>query len=88
MVSGYTMIAAIRYLEKFKPEKIIVAVPVVLKHTLLKVKPHVKKIVCLNISKRIPFAVADSYKEFPDLEDEEVIGYLKAKSGKKELSKL
>jgi putative phosphoribosyl transferase len=88
LASGYTMIAAIRYLEKFKPKKIIVAVPTAPKHTLLEIRPYAKKIICLNVSKKIPFAVADSYKEFPDLNDEEVIDYSKAASGKKELPKL
>ncbi|GAF78960.1 unnamed protein product, partial [marine sediment metagenome] len=40
------------------------------------IKPHVDKIVCLNIRSGPFFAVADAYKLWYDLEDEDVIRLL------------
>lgn len=77
LATGYTAIAAVNYVKKYKPKEIIVAVPISSYSAFNKVKKIVDELVSLEISHELVFAVADSYESFPDLKDEEVIKYLK-----------
>ena len=77
LASGYTMRAAINFIKKRSPVKIIVAVPTASKKTVDSILPEVDELVCLNIRSGYPFAVADAYEDWYDLTDEEVLEILK-----------
>jgi predicted phosphoribosyltransferase len=72
LASGFTMLAAARSARKRTPEKIIVAVPTASMGAIKLLTPEVDEIVCLNIRSASLFAVADAYKNWYDLTDEEV----------------
>ncbi|MCX7794104.1 MAG: phosphoribosyltransferase family protein [Thermodesulfovibrionales bacterium] len=77
LASGYTMLSAIRFLKKRGPAKIIIAVPTGLDRTVERIKKEVDEIYCLNVRTGLSFAVADAYRNWYDLSDEEVINILK-----------
>ena len=77
LASGYTMLAAIKWVKNKNPKKIIVAIPTASLQALNTVSPYVDLIVCLNVRSGEFFAVADAYKTWHDLSDQEVIEFLK-----------
>ena len=77
LASGFTMLAAARSARMKQPEKIIVAVPTASMGAIKLLAPEVDEIVCLNIRSGAVFAVADAYKNWYDLTDEEVTKILK-----------
>jgi predicted phosphoribosyltransferase len=72
LASGFTMLAAARSVRRQRPEKIVVAVPTASIGAIELLAPEVDEIVCLNIRSGPGFAVADAYKNWYDLTDEEV----------------
>lgn len=72
LASGYTMLAAIESVRKHRPARVIVAVPVASSGAARLVGPRVDKLIALITSERLPFAVAEFYREWRDLTDEEV----------------
>ena len=72
LASGFTMLAASNSTKKKKPEKIVIAVPTASIGAIELLRPEVDEIVCLNIRTGPIFAVADAYKSWHDLTDEEV----------------
>ncbi len=77
LASGYTMAAAVDSIGKQGTQKVIVAVPTGSSEAVQFVSSKADLVVCLNIRSRPMFAVADAYKEWYDLSDEEVIRYLR-----------
>jgi len=77
LASGYTMLAAIRSTRKRNPRKVVVAIPTASTAAIELVSREVDKILCLNIRNGPFFAVADAYREWRDLSDEEVVEILK-----------
>ncbi|MDQ1272644.1 MAG: Pribosyltran protein [Planctomycetota bacterium] len=77
LASGYTMLSAIDFVKRHKPQKIVVAVPTALDRTVDRILPHADELVCLNVRSGWSFAVADAYENWYDLEDDEVISILK-----------
>ena len=77
LASGYTMLAAIRSTRKKNPRRVVVAVPTASTAAIELVSREVDKILCLNIRSGPFFAVADAYREWRDLSDEEVVEILK-----------
>jgi putative phosphoribosyl transferase len=77
LASGYTMLAAIDFIKRKIPQKIIVAVPTASEKTVNFILPEIDELVCLNVRNRFPFAVADAYKNWYDLTDEEVLNIIK-----------
>ncbi|MGB8339336.1 MAG: phosphoribosyltransferase family protein [Burkholderiales bacterium] len=75
LATGATMIAALHALRARKPKLLICAVPVAHHDTLQKVAPYADKIVCLH-SPYDFYAVGQFYRDFPQVEDEEVIEIL------------
>ncbi len=73
LASGYTMIAAIEYVKKRNPSKIVIAVPTGSQRTVKKISPLVDVLYCLNIREGFPYAVAEAYRNWHDLSDEEVL---------------
>ena len=80
LATGFTMLAAIKYVKSKRPKKIIVAVPVAAHDSYEKAKLIADKVICLHIPLFFS-AVGSFYQEFEQLEDEEVKQYLE--EGKK-----
>jgi putative phosphoribosyl transferase len=79
LASGYTMFAAIKFLKRKIPRKIIVSVPTGSEKTVDFILPYVDELVCLNVRSGFPFAVADAYKNWYDLTDDEVLNIIGSK---------
>jgi len=78
LVTGFTVLAAIKAIKKYQPKKIIVAAPVSPESAVEKIKPKVDELICLYVQKGYSsFAVASFYEDFHDLSDEEVIEILR-----------
>lgn len=77
LATGYTMLAAIKSV-KNESKKVIVAVPTASLSALKLVSREADAVYCLNARTRIPyFAVADAYRNWRDLTDDDVIKMLK-----------
>ncbi|MHC4322083.1 MAG: phosphoribosyltransferase [Planctomycetota bacterium] len=77
LASGYTMLSAVEFIKRHKPQKIVVAVPTGLEKTADLVLSQVDELICLNVRSGFIFAVADAYENWYDLDDDEVISILK-----------
>jgi len=76
LATGATMIAALHGLRQQKPAKLICAVPVAPPETVAKVRPLADEVVCLETPEWFQ-AVGQFYREFDQVEDDEVIALLK-----------
>ena len=76
LATGATMIAAIREIRNFQPEKIIVAVPVAPEDTVEMLKQEADEVICLY-TPRLFFAVGQWYQNFKQYSDQEVVELLK-----------
>lgn len=76
LASGYTMRAAIKYVRKRNPCEIVIAVPTGAYRTVTSLLKEVDAIHCLNIREGYPFAVAEAYREWYDLGNEEVLSLI------------
>jgi predicted phosphoribosyltransferase len=76
LASGYTMVAAVKSMQKRKAAKIVVAVPVASGSAYDLVKRIVDELVCLVVARTYGFAVASFYHHWHDLTDDEVVKFL------------
>jgi putative phosphoribosyl transferase len=76
LASGYTMMAAIGFARQKEARQVIVAVPTASQRSIHFLQPATDVLVCPNVRGGPVFAVADAYKEWYDLGDEEVIQLL------------
>ena len=76
IATGNTILAAIKMMQKQKPEKIVVAVPVSPPETARKIKKQVDDFICLYTPAEF-FGVGQFYKDFSEVSDEEVIRLLR-----------
>ncbi len=76
LATGATMISALHALRAKKPEKLIAAVPVAPPDTLRKVEAYADEVICLHTPEYFQ-AVGQFYRDFPQVEDEEVIAILR-----------
>ena len=77
LASGFSMLTTLKTIEHMEAKKIIVAVPTAPISAINLIRPYVDKVICLNIRSGPAFAVADAYKVWYDLEDEDVMDVLK-----------
>ncbi len=77
LASGFSMLTTIKAIEQKDVKEIVVAVPTAPISAIKLIRPIADKIVCLNIRSGPFFAVADAYKVWYDLKDEDVMGVLK-----------
>jgi putative phosphoribosyl transferase len=77
LASGFTMLAALRAVKEKHPSKVIVAVPTAPLSTINRILPEIDELICLNVRDSRIFAVADAYRKWYDLTDQEVAEYLK-----------
>lgn len=76
LATGATMEAAIKWFKKKKVRRIIVAIPVAPPEVVAKIKPEVSELVVLETPGDFS-AVGQFYKDFPQVEDNEVIQLLR-----------
>jgi len=81
LATGATMISALHALRAKHPAKLIAAVPVSPPDTLHKVEMLADETVCLEVPEYF-MAVGQFYREFPQVEDDEVVRLLRIKSGR------
>lgn len=78
VAAGYTMTAAIHFLERLGAGEIIIAVPTChVESAKLLLSRGVSSIYCMNPRSGPVYAVADAYIEWRDLEDEDVLSILR-----------
>jgi predicted phosphoribosyltransferase len=75
LATGSTMIAALHAARSKEPERLVCAVPVAAADSLERVRPYADEVVCLEAPQEF-FAVGQFYREFPQVEDEEVVALL------------
>jgi predicted phosphoribosyltransferase len=76
LATGATMIAALHSVRARKPARLLCAVPVAARDSLAKVAPYADKIICLETPEDF-HAVSQFYREFAQVEDDEVVAILK-----------
>ncbi len=72
IATGQTIIAGVSYLKRKGAKKVIVAVPVCPKETQEKLRSYADEVYCYHTAEGGPFAVGMFYKDFRQVEDEEV----------------
>ncbi len=76
LASGFTMLATVKAVKKFKPKRIIVAVPTSSMTALKLLENEVDIIVVANLRDEPIYAVADAYMEWRDISEEEALKML------------
>ena len=76
LASGFSMLTTLKTIGRMDAKEKIVAVPTAPISTIDLIRPYADKVVCLNVRSGPVFAVADAYKKWYDLEDEDVIDVL------------
>jgi len=77
LASGFTMLAAIKMIKKYKPKKLLISVPTAPLHTIKRIEYEVDSIYCPNVRNTAWFAVADAYQYWYDVPESEVVEILK-----------
>jgi predicted phosphoribosyltransferase len=80
LATGATMMAALHSLRQKKPARLICAVPVAPPETVAQVRELADEVVCLETPTWFQ-AVGQFYRDFPQVEDEEVMALLKDRPG-------
>lgn len=75
IATGATATVAAKFLRKSKAKKVILAVPVISKDTLINIKEYFDMVLSLKIVKDFS-AVGEFYKSFPQVENEQVVKLL------------
>lgn len=75
VATGATAITAAIFLKKEKAQEIILAIPVISKDTVLNIKRYFDKVCSLKIIKAF-YAVGQFYRNFPQIENDQVIKIL------------
>lgn len=73
LTSGYTMMAAVIAARKLEPGRVVVAVPVGSLEAIERLQSHVDDLLSLEISGEEPFSVGSYYRNYPALNDKDVI---------------
>ncbi len=77
LATGYTALAAIKFVKKQQPKRVVLAAPVASLGAEMLVKSRVDDFICPLTSDTPWFAVASFYERFYDLTDDEVLDCLK-----------
>ena len=77
LASGFTMLAGINMIKKYKPKKIFIAVPTAPLRTIKRIENEINEIFCPNVRNTLWFAVADAYKHWYDVPETEVLDMIK-----------
>lgn len=79
IATGYTVLAALRSMQKQSPRRIVLAVPVAPPDALERMRPEVDEILCLAAPAHF-YAVGQFYQNFAQTTDQEVIELLQKRS--------
>ena len=77
LASGYSMLVTLKALRRKGVSETTVAVPTGHTDAVELLRPHADKILCLNLRPSDSFAVADAYRHWRDLTDEDVLRLLR-----------
>ena len=77
LASGYTMLDALKYIRKKLPRRLVAAVPTGTERAIKRIQTETDEVICLNVRSGFSFAVADAYRNWYDLTDEDVLAILK-----------
>lgn len=80
IATGFTTLAAVRYIKSQKPKKVILAVAVSAPDSYRKLKKEVDELICLDLPDDF-MAVGQFYQNFPQVSDEEaknLLGFKKS----------
>jgi len=77
LASGFTMMAAVESVRHRRPKEIVVAVPCASASAVKQLERVADKVVTVTTGFMPRFAVADFYRQWYDLSDDEVIRYLR-----------
>jgi putative phosphoribosyl transferase len=80
LASGFTMLAAIKFVRSKGARKVVVAVPTGSERAVELVLEQADEVHCLNIRSAPFYAVADAYKHWYDVSEEEALAILHARS--------
>lgn len=75
LATGATMIAALHAVRAKRPARLICAIPVAAPDSLAKVSPHADEVVCLDTPPNF-YAVGQFYRDFAQVQDDEVAALL------------
>lgn len=81
IATGFTTLAAVQYIRKQKPKKIVLTVPVSATDSYKKLEKEVDEMICLQVREDF-FAVGQFYDVFNQVSDEEAIKLLDFKAKK------
>lgn len=85
MATGASMIAALHAVRSRKPQRLICALPVAATASLERIRPLADEVVCLEAPAEF-YAVGQFYRDFPQIEDREVIETLRQSSKQRRVS--
>ncbi len=85
LATGASMIAALHAVRNREPRRLICAVPVAAASSLERVRPLADEVVCLEAPNEF-YAVGQFYRDFPQIEDREVIETLRQYSKQRPVS--
>jgi putative phosphoribosyl transferase len=75
IATGASMITALHSVRARKPQRLVCAVPVAAPDSLERIRPHADEVVCLEAPESF-MAVGQFYRDFQQVEDEEVVALL------------
>lgn len=81
IATGYTTLAAVRYIRNQKPQKIVLAVPVAAADSLRRLSAEVDEVICLQTPAEFS-AVGQFYRHFNQVEDSQAKALLTGKQDK------
>lgn len=76
IAAGFTMRAAVESVRHRRPKKVVVAVPVAAGNALKKVESVADKVITCAVGEGPKFFIADFYRQWYDVNDDEVMRYL------------
>ncbi len=77
LASGFTLMVAIEALRHQKAGEIVVAVPTAHAESAARIAPLVEALYCPNLRTGTSFAVADAYKDWNDVSEEDIVTLLR-----------
>ncbi len=80
LASGFTMRLAVEAVRKLGPDRVSVAVPTAPASTAEDLIPHVDELWCANLRAGARFAVADAYRNWRDVSEDEAADMLRRSS--------
>src|SRR3990167_3906290 len=79
VATGATVLCAVKFFRKEKSKEVVLAVPVIAKDTLLSIKKYFDAVIALQIEGEL-YAIGQFYKEFPQVDNKEVMDLINEKS--------